>query len=313
MPSLRKMLPSSNALFVFEAAARCGSFTKAAAELNVTQPAVSRMLARLEQHLEIRLFERTPSGIALTDDGKALYRCVSSGFQSIETTITELRGRRSGSEPVTLSLSTAFTTHWLMPRIHLFQQAFPKVDLRFQLITAFLQGPVTDVDLGMRFLEGGDEEHAVWFFTPELLLPVCSPGYLERQGSIEAPRADTRHTLIHLNGSGTNWAETFEELADTPVTSLSFSDYAVVLQGALQGQGIALGWLNVVSHWLKAGQLVPAASRLVQTNRLCQLVASRRRPLRPVVTAIRDWLLAEIEADFLAIDQLYPELKIRRR
>lgn len=312
MGLLRKMLPSANALFVFEAAARCGSFTKAAAELNVTQPAVSRMLARLEQHLDFRLFERTPSGIALTDEGKALYRSVSGGFQTIQAAIVEIQGRRRGSEAVTLSLSTAFTTHWLMPRIHLFQKAFPAVDLRFQLITAFLSGPVTDVDLGMRFVEHGDAEHAVWFFTPELLLPVCSPGYLERQGSIHAPREDTRHTLIQLNGAQPNWAERFEELDDTPVTSLSFSDYAVVLQGALQGQGIALGWLNVVSHWLKIGQLVPAAPRLVRTSRLCQLVASRGKPLRPVVAEIRDWLLAEIEADFKAIDALYPDLKISR-
>src|SRR5258708_27678133 len=74
MRDLRRMLPSSNALFVFDAAARNGSFTAAAAELNVTQPAVSRMLGRFEDYLGVRLFNRTAGGAALTEEGELLYR-----------------------------------------------------------------------------------------------------------------------------------------------------------------------------------------------------------------------------------------------
>ncbi len=69
MPNLRRKLPSANALFVFEAAARCGNFTRAAQELYVSQPAVSRMLSRMEDHLGVRLFERVHGGIELTDTG----------------------------------------------------------------------------------------------------------------------------------------------------------------------------------------------------------------------------------------------------
>src|ERR1700759_3686977 len=98
MPELRRMLPSSNALFVFEAAARSGSFTAAASELNVTQPAVSRMLGRLEQHLGVRLFDRTAAGAVLTEEGDQLYRRVVDGFRSIETGLREIERRRSGGE-----------------------------------------------------------------------------------------------------------------------------------------------------------------------------------------------------------------------
>src|ERR671939_507884 len=105
MPSLRRLLPSTTALFVFEAAARCGSFTRAAAELNVTQPAVSRMLARLEAHFGVRLFERSPAGLALTEDGNMLYRQVADAFRGIEATIRELEARRTGKETVNLSVS----------------------------------------------------------------------------------------------------------------------------------------------------------------------------------------------------------------
>src|SRR5258705_11271612 len=114
MPELRRMLPSSNALFVFDAAARNGSFTAAAVELNVTQPAVSRMLGRFEQHLGVRLFDRTAGGAILTEEGELLYRRVLDGFRSIERGLVEIERRRRGTQTLTLSLSAAFPTTWLM-------------------------------------------------------------------------------------------------------------------------------------------------------------------------------------------------------
>ena len=119
------MLPSSNALFVFDAAARNGSFTAAAAELNVTQPAVSRMLGQFEEHLGVRLFDRKAGRAVLTEEGELLYRRVLEGFRSIESGLIEIERRRKGTETVTLSVSSAFTTHWLMPRIDKLQRQFP--------------------------------------------------------------------------------------------------------------------------------------------------------------------------------------------
>src|ERR1700721_807180 len=135
MPELRRMLSSSNALFVFDAAARTGSFTAAAAELNVTQPAVSRMLGRFEEYLGVRLFDRTANGAVLTEEGELLYRRVLDGFRSIESGLIEIERRRHGSETVTLSVSSAFTTHWLMPRIDKLKRKFPSIVFRFHLIS----------------------------------------------------------------------------------------------------------------------------------------------------------------------------------
>src|SRR3989442_35309 len=177
MPNLRRKLPSANALFVFEAAARCGNFTKAAAELYVTQPAVSRMLARMEEHMGVQLFERLSGGIVLTENGQILYRKISEGFRGIETAIQEIEARATGTETVTLSVSTAFTTHWLMPRMARLHKEFPSVDLRFQLISGKIGGPVDDVDLGMRFVDGDQVDSHAAMVMPEILLPVCSPSY----------------------------------------------------------------------------------------------------------------------------------------
>jgi DNA-binding transcriptional LysR family regulator len=92
---------------------------------------------------------------------------------------------------------------------------------------------------------------------------------------------------------------------------LSFNDYAIVVQAALLGQGIALGWLNVVSHWLAQGALLPAEKELRLTNRRCCLVWPATRPTRPIVTEVCDWLIEEMRSDMRIVDRTYPELGLR--
>lgn len=310
MTGLRRLLPSGNALFVFEATARRLSFSRAAAELNVTQPAVSRMIGRLEKHLDAKLFVRGPEGVALTDEGHILQAAIATGFRGVEGALEEIRRRRTGLDTVTLSLSSAFTTHWLMPRIGALQKACPVVDLRFQLISGALKGPVDTVDLGMRFLEPGDDASSSSFFVNEVVFPVCSPAYRDRGAG-----AATADTFINLADYDPGWIETFRRGAGRSSGHhdlLSFSDYAVVLQAALLGQGIALGWISVVSHWLKTGALIPAGPVMVRTKRRCCLLWPPARPLRPASAAVRDWLTAEMNGDLAAIDRLYPEREIGR-
>ncbi|MCE3250753.1 MAG: LysR family transcriptional regulator [Geminicoccaceae bacterium] len=302
MSNLRRMLSSSNALFGLEAAGRTGSFTAAAAELNVTQPAVSRMLARFERHLGVRLFERTASGALLTEEGELLYRRVAEGFRAIESGLREIEMRRSGTETVTLSVSSAFTTHWLMPRIDKLRRCFPGVDLRFQLIAGSLRGPVEHVDLGMRFLDRDDVKEHGSLVMKEVMLPVCSPAYLA------ASETEESNTVINLADSPSDWATRYADFGTGrtgPQKSLSFSDYAVVVQAALLGQGIALGWITVVSHWLLAEALIPASETLTTTRRECHLIHPENRPLRPVAVEIRDWIIGQMRFDIEAIDSRY--------
>ena len=304
------MLPSSNALFVFDAAARNGSFTAAAAELNVTQPAVSRMLGRFEDYLGVRLFDRTTGGATLTDAGELLYRRVLDGFRSIESGLIEIERRRRGTETVTLSVSSAFTTHWLMPRIDKLQRQFPSVDLRFQLISGSLRGAVENVDLGMRFRDQDDRESNGAIVMKEVMLPICSPGYRDMNASKEPTEG---RTIIKLADTLEDWDTQYPGSLTSgsgPAKALSFSDYAVVVQAALLGQGITLGWLTVVSHWLLTGTLVPASESLVSTRRVCELVNPRHRPIRPVAVEIRDWIIEQMQADISAIDRLYPGLSL---
>jgi LysR family glycine cleavage system transcriptional activator len=309
--SNRLILPSLNALYTFEAVARRGGFARASDELNVTPAAVSRMIGRLESHIGAQLFVRRPGGMTPTEDGAILAEAVGRGIKGIEAALREIETRRRGIETVAVSLSTGFTTHWLMPRMGLFKQRFPNVELRFHLIMGALSGPVDDVDFGMRFVDGADERHDTAPIMPEILLPICAPGYLA--GDSDPPGLDPAAPFPPAEQQG--WSHLFfpRSQGDTgPTASLFFSDYAIVVQAALLGQGIALGWLNVVAHWLRTGALAPAGGRLTVTGRRCQFVHRRDRPPGPVAAAVRDWIIAEVRADVAGVAARYPELGLDR-
>lgn len=303
MDGLGRLVPSARSLLIFEAAARAGSCSAAAREFNLTQPSVSRNIAQLEAHLGVQLFMRSPSGLELTAEGQVLHRAVADGFRRIESAIHDVLALRTRKEMVELSLSTAFVTHWLIPRLPDFQAAFPTVDLRFQLIGGTLRGAPGNVDLAMRMMPQSQDEQT-WPFAPELIIPVCSPAYLAAHGPLDA--AGSRHVLLHLSDTQYDeamlWGDSITRAPGT--TRIAFSDYSVVVQAALKGEGVALGWITVISRALLEQTLVPASARRVRTGRSFHLVAPRR-PLRAVVLAIRDWMIARMQED---LERLAPLL-----
>lgn len=300
MTSLRRLVPSANALFVFEAAARYLSFTQAAGELSVTQSAVSRMIARFEAHLGAKLFHRAPTGIELTEEGRQLYAAVTSSFQRVEMAIEDIRTQHGEQGTVTLSISSAFAMHWIMPRLPAFEAQFPEIDLRFQVMRGEPLGPVQDVDFGIRYDAQDDAEHQRWLLLAEEILPVCSPDYLKQHGPLKPGCDMSRHTLAHLSGvtrlPWSRYLTTFDLPDLRGSRSLTFSDYALVLQAAISSRGLALGWRHVISNALADGSLVPAAPHVFTTGRSYHLVATRNRPLRKPALLVRDWLLGEMAA-----------------
>lgn len=305
MTDTRRAIRSANALLVFEAAARRLNFSRAAEELHVTQVAVSRMIGRLEDSLGVKLFLRSRSGLALTEDGALLQTAVSNGFGQMESAIREIQRRRSDSHTVTLSVSGAFTSHWLMPRYARFQQEFPEISLRFELISR-LRGPVDKVDLGVRMQESTADANS-WHFCKELVLPVCSPDYLERCGALEDAGP---HALIHLLDTTMEWGD-FCKHTGLDVhrlgNTISFTDGAMVLDAAIWGRGIALAWTSATSYALRTEKLVAASTRFVSTGREYRLV-SAPGPVRKEVADVRDWLLAEMRADMACLGERYPFL-----
>ncbi|MDS9469949.1 LysR substrate-binding domain-containing protein [Paracoccus sp. MBLB3053] len=311
MPSPRLSLPSLNALYTFEAVGRRSSFARASEELNVTPAAVSRMVARLEDHLGVAVCTREAGGVQLTEEGAILHRATSHGLNAIAAAIEEIESRRRGVDTVSISLSTGFTTHWLMPRMSRFKERFPHVELRFQLIMGALSGPVSDVDFGMRFVDGADDRHEAAFVMPEILVPICSPGFAARGATVDLPPFDSWQPVAPAEPQQ-GWSHLFFAAGEgeAPKTQLFFSDYAIVVQAAMLGQGVALGWLNVVAYWLCSGALVPAMPAHRATGRRCHFINRRDRPLSQIATAVRNWMIDEVRADAKAVVETFPELGI---
>ncbi len=175
MVGLARLVPSLRGLLIFEAVARSGSCSAAAREFNLTQPSASRNIALLEEHLGTPLFTRSAAGMELTREGQMLYQALGDGFHRVEAALHDIAALKNRKDVVELSLSTGFVTHWLVPRLPSFHQAFPSVDLRFQLISSHLRGGPGPVDLAMRMKGEHDSEYHSWHFAPELIIPVCSP------------------------------------------------------------------------------------------------------------------------------------------
>ncbi|WP_027213439.1 LysR family transcriptional regulator [Burkholderia sp. WSM2232] len=302
-------LPSLQALHVFEAAARHLSLTRAAHELNVTPVAVSRMVARLEDALGFKLFARTKTGLALTDEGAKLQQAVASGFGLVSDTIHELKSRQQENETVTLSVSSGFAAQWLLPRHPRFQAAFPAVNLRLQVMATRLYGPLDGADLGIRLHKPGSANDAL-FFCPEVIIAVCSPDYLAEHGPLDALRqtADgTRgHTLIHLEPTTHTWADYFAVtgLANgAGAKHVSYSDAGLALQAAMLGHGVMLGWLLAVAAPLNAGTVVPASRRIVETGCNYVLECRSREPSR-ATREVAQWLIDEMRVELENVETI---------
>lgn len=295
--TLRSIAPLARTLFIFEAAARTGSFSAAAREFNVTQPSISRSVAQLEDQLGVRLFQRTPQGITLTPEGDEIFRTVRDSLAAIDRSVDAVR-QRAAKTRVTLSFSSSFATHWLVPRLRAFKVSFPKVELRLDLVQGMLGQPPAEADLATRVVDADDPRYHVWPFAPEIILPVCSPSYLAERGPLTA---DTdRHVFLNLNDEHkAHWSQLLNPKGrlESIGTWDVFSDYSVALQAAQNGEGIALGWVSVASRALCEGLLVRANAHEIRTGRWHSLIAPRNRPLQPVVPDICDWLISAMKLD----------------
>ncbi|MGE0716867.1 MAG: LysR substrate-binding domain-containing protein [Alphaproteobacteria bacterium] len=294
MQSLRRLIPSPGALLAFEAAARLGSFTAAGRELNVTQAAVSFAVKNLEAALGVALFVRHHKRIELTESGERFYHDVAIGLGHIRRSAEQIRRR---DRHVTLSISTGFATYWMMPRLAGFRAANPDIDLRCHTSDKDLDLAAERLDLGIYRGDGAWPEYDCTLLAPEEIYPVCSPDY-RRGARVQSLAALARLDLIHLEEAfrprptWSDWLAAEGMAWRDDGKGLRLNDYALVLQAALEGEGVALGWHHLVEDAVRRGRLVrPVANRQV-TGLGSHVVWPRRRGLSPTAARVRDWLLS---------------------
>jgi DNA-binding transcriptional LysR family regulator len=302
MAHLSRLVPSARGLLIFEAAARLGSFTAAAAEFNVAQPSVSRSIAELEAAIGVKLFERRARGLSLTPDGSELFSIAHDGIGRIADAIQAIKDRHKTSKPVvTISVSSSFVAHWLISRLGEFDAEFPQVDLRFDLVPGVLRGVPDNVDIATRIIAEDDERYHRWTFAPEVILPVCSPAYLRARGKLDHRGDGAGHVFLWLTDHAMqDWVNEWGNVANRTTSKgvwHEFTDYAVILQAALSGEGIALGWISVTSSALLKGTLVPASNLVIRTGKNHSLISPRSKPMRPVVVDIVKWLSSRMDQE----------------
>lgn len=273
----------------FEAAARHGSFTAAAQELGVSQPAVSLSVRQLETDLGFDLFQRVHKAIHLTPPGRELYLEARSSLDNLERCVQGLYKSRRGQH-VTLSCSTAFANHWFIPRLGQFQSAHPTIDLRVQTTDRDLDLHDDNADLSVRRGDGRWPGYSGVRLADDILFPVAAPSYAST-GQWSTQR------LIHLdepNRPRPGWQDFFMamgiETQELP-PGLRLNDYALVLQAAIAGEGIALGWAHIVERPIAAGQLIQVDPAQWQTNLGHDLIWSNSADLSPQARAVKDWIL----------------------
>jgi DNA-binding transcriptional LysR family regulator len=302
MRNLRAEIESLHYLSAFEAAARLASFTRAAAELGISQSAVSQAVRRLEAAIGVELFDRQHRRIVLTQAGQSLYGDVSDAFARILARVQELK-RQGQSERVVLSLSSAFATHWMLPRLQRFQAARPGIDLRLQTADRDLDLLHEEIALGVRGGSGLWPGYHAAKLSDERQIAVASPRWLKENGPVSSLEALKACRLVHLDEpyrKRTSWADWFSALGESPILAnegLRLNDYALVLQAAIAGEGVALGWMHLCKPLLEKGLLAPVGPWLWSSGAGFYLVWPDAVPLRPDAIRTRDWMIAEAATD----------------
>lgn len=307
MTDLAHLISSPKALLIFEAAARHGSFTRAARDFNISQPSVSRNIAQLEREIGQALFLRGAGGARLTEAGQVLFLAASEGLNRIADAIAMLREQSDTHDrEVVLSFSNAFVTNWLVSRLAALSDSFPEAVLRFDLVPGTRQSVTGEVDLATLIADPAPDAIVL---APEIIIPVCSPEYLASHGPIpdrdgEAIRTEG-HRFLHLTDHPRSiWDRVLGAGLSEGAEGMwhEFSDYAAIIQAASDGSGIALGWLNVVAGSLRSGRLVPAwQGRWIETGRAIQLFSTRPGPMRPLARDIGQWICTQMAEDIDAV------------
>jgi DNA-binding transcriptional LysR family regulator len=294
--SLRALVQSPSSLFSFEAAARLGSFTKAGAELNVTQGAISRSIKQLEESLGVQLFLRQKGRVTLSEVGERFFADVTMGMNYIRRSIDAI-SQKGDHGFVTISVSTAYATFLFVPRVGRFRAAHPEIDLRLQTTDKDIDIGVEGLSLGIRRGNGTWPQYDAAFLTDEVIEPVCSPAFL-KENPIDSLDDLVKSKLIHLvepYRPRPTWRDWFasQGLPERDVRGLEFNDYAVCLQAAIEGDGVALGWRHLTRDMIKRGALVRPLKNQMKTGIGFYVVTPKGRRLSAHAALVRDWLLSQ--------------------
>jgi LysR family transcriptional regulator, glycine cleavage system transcriptional activator len=289
-------LPPLNALRTFEAAARHLSFTKAAAELFVTQAAVSHQIRTLEDHLGARLFRRANRALMLTDEGQALVPAVRDAFDRLLAGVRRVEDLCCGGA-LTISTTPSFAATWLAGRLVRFQALHFEIELHLGATRRLVDFAREGIDCGIRYGEGDWPGLRAERLFRTALMPVCSPILLGGPHPLRQPEDLAHHTLLHALDGGDDWrlwlrAAGVQKI--DPTRGPKFDTIPLVLQAAISGAGVGIGLRQLVEAEVASGRLVAPFDLELSDECAWYFVTPEVMADQPKVTAFRDWLFEEV-------------------
>lgn len=296
-----RKLPPLNSLRAFEAAARHLSFTKASAELFVTQAAVSHQIKHLEEYLDIKLFHRENRQLTLTAEGEKYWPKVNSIFEQLQTATEDLY-TMGATGKLSISAPPTFAIEWLIPRVTDFKNLYPEIELSISA-----QSDESEIDFF-----GEDVDAAIYFSTGpykkgvysrrllnEYLIPVCSPDLLEGEHSLQTPDDLRFHKILHeeTHRDWLRWLKMVEIDNVNLNNGATYSHTVMVMQAAIHSQGVAIVQSILGQRELETGRLVRPFDIPLQTNRSYDFACPEGNQDNPKIWAFMDWIKQRLESD----------------
>src|SRR5262245_20575288 len=283
-----RQLPFLNGVRAFEAAARTGSFARAADELHVTPAAISRLVHLLEERIGAELFERKANRLAPTPAGRTYQAGLTPLFDALAN-LTAQVSAMGGARVLTVGVGPTFAIRWLIPRLAEFQKIAPDMEVRFAtggVVAPFSDDWTCGITLGNGDWPGLVAER---LFAANLT-PVCAPALGRRLRQPEDLRSATLLRVGHAREDWPRWIRA-AGLAKLSAKGPEFEYYGQALQAALDGLGVAMGISPYIDDDLRAGRLVAPFNMSVPKGMHWYLVYREGRRDEPGFAAFRKWVV----------------------
>lgn len=294
-----RSLPSLDPLKGFEAAARHLSFTKAAAELFLTQSAISRQIQTLEDQLGVKLFRREVRRLALTAEGETLHRAAAEMLARLADVCAGLKAAQRRPR-VTVSAAVGIASLWLVPRLAAFQEIEPDLDVLISADNRIVDLEREDIDVALRYIAPEVAPPDATLLFDEVVFPVASPALVAALPAVLGAGDLGKLTLLaYEGGNNTPWLSWEPWLIGlglahaTPQAVLRFTQYDQMIRAAEDGRGLALGRGPLVAQAVAAGRLQALSDSRRRVAARAYFLVRSPRGLRPEVGRFAAWLVEE--------------------
>lgn len=294
-------LPPLSALRAFEATARLMSAKRAADELHVTPAAISHQIKALENFHGIKLFKRLNRQLLLTDVGQKYAIFLTDFFKKLYE--ESLKVSQHKKQTISLTVEPAFAIYWLIPRIEKFKKKFKNIELRISANYEVVDLKKENMDVGIRWGHGHYPGLAAKFLFHNKVYPVCSPTLLKKH-PIRKPNDLKHHTLLHETAAIEQpdypdwrmWVKEVNANEVNPEVGLYFETGYLLIQAAIDGQGIALERHALVESAIKSGKLIKLFKHVItETVNGYYAVYPMERNTDPNILNFISWLCDEMK------------------